>query len=266
MPPRPSCVFIALFLATAQAQAQDATSHVGMAGARLRDAGVMSMGGTGPFGRTEVFEYLDLPDGRHMLLNSITAANGSYRVQVRFDLDANWRSLKAQGTGIYDGTPVAITMQRTADEVAIRVRGNGIDLSPRAECTPDCFINMSPSATAMFLMTRHYDRQTGGVQTFRWSGQDLDRKRTLSGGLSSLSFKGLIPVRRHDGTSLDIQHFTFVENLPTPDGKRYLMDFDLWVDADHRPMGFRITSIKQPVIGFREGYEDIRNTLIGKLE
>lgn len=250
--------------AIAQNSAQNSTTHAGVSGVRLRDAGIMRMGGTGPYGRTEVFEYLDQPDGSHILLNSITAANGSYRVQVRFDLTPDWRSVSARGTGLYDGTPVSISMTREAGLVAIRVQGQGIDLAPKADCTPDCFINMSPSATAMFLMTRHYDMQKGGVQSFTWAGQDLDRKRTLSGGRSNLSFKAMRPITRRDGSTLNIQHFTFVESLPTPDGGRYNMDFDLWVDEAHRPMGFRITSIKVPVIGFREGHEDVQAALISQ--
>ena len=240
--------------------AADTSYLAGIVGAKLRDAGIMRMDG-GAYARTEVFEYLDMPDGSHVLLNTITAANGQYRVQVRFDMDANWRSLSANGQGLYDGTPVTIRMARDDDEVGIRVTGDGIDLSPRAECAPDCFINMSPSATAMFMMTRFYDMAKGGSQPFLWAGQDLDRKRTLSGGISRLSFKAILPVKRLDGTTLDIQHFTFVEDLPDPRGGRYILNFDLWVDRDHRPMGFRVTSKQFTVSGFRDGHDDVKSAL-----
>jgi hypothetical protein len=241
-------------------QAADSSYLAGLGGAKLRDAGVLSMDG-GAYARTEVFEYLDMPDGGHVLLNTITAANGQYRVQVRFDMDKDWRSVSAHGQGLYDGTPVTIHMAREGDTVAIRVTGDGIDLSPRAECAPDCFINMSPSATAMFMMTRFYDMAKGGAQPFLWAGQDLDRKRTLSGGISRLSFKAARPVKRLDGSTLDILHFTFVEDLPDPRGGRYLLDFDLWVDTEHRPMGFRVTSKQFTVTGFRGGFEDVKATL-----
>lgn len=255
---------LALSLLTSPAEAEEPSTLASVAGAQLLDAGVMEIGPTGPFARTETFELLRLADGNHVLLNTITAGNGAYRVRVRFDLDADFNSIAAYGRGLYDGVPVQNTMRREGERVAITVRGEGIDLSPSAVCEPDCLINMSPSATAMFFMTRHYDHQAGGEQRFRWAGQDLDRLRTLDGGKADLTYRGDVAVPRWDGSEMTIRHYTFVESLPLADGGYFTLDFDLWTDADANPMGFRVITAadRPPVIGFRLGYDDVKAALL----
>ena len=119
----------------------------------------------------------------------------------------------------------------------------------------------------MFVMTRHYDFAKGGAQTFRWTGQDLDRVRTLSGGTAALSLKGETEVSRVGGTVLKVRHFTFVETMPNPAGGTYSLDFDLWTDVEHRPLGFRIRfSGGNPsgVVGWRQGFEELRATLTAR--
>ncbi|MCU0759637.1 MAG: hypothetical protein MUF07_10660 [Steroidobacteraceae bacterium] len=246
----------------------ESTLYAGVRGARLLDSGALVVTGGGPFDREEVFEYLQRPDGGYTLLNNITAASGAYRVQARFDLDAAWRSLSAHGVGLYDGQPVAIAMQVRGMAVAIDVHplsGSGAGASTTsASCDPDCFVNMSPSATAMFVMTRHYDFARGGEQEFRWVGQDLDRVRTLSGGRSRLSYHGERRLRDPAGRETPIRHFSFVELLPLPDGGTFRLDFDLWTDPGHRPMGFRIRTIggsASGILALRKGWEWLRQAL-----
>jgi hypothetical protein len=71
-----------------------------------------------------------------------------------------------------------------------------------------------------------------------------------------------------DGTPIQVfgngrmsRDFTFVEDLPDPRGGRYILNFDLWVDRDHRPMGFRVTSKQFTVSGFRDGHDDVKAAL-----
>jgi hypothetical protein len=252
------------------ALADHPSTYAGVAGATVLDSGVMVVTGNPAFAREEAFEYVRRPDGGITLLNTISAGNGSFRVRARFDLDADWQSLSASGLGLYDGVPVASYMERAGDQVDIQVHSlnedGGIHLSPTAVCDPDCFINMSPSSVAMFVMTRHYDLEKGGVQTFQWAGQDLDRVRTLSGGKANLIYQGEQTVKRAvlpdaEAETVTLRHFTFVEELPMANGGVFKLDFDLWTDLDHRPLGFQVKTpgTGSATLGFRRGWEDVRD-------
>ena len=229
----------------------------------------MDVSGNTAFSREETFEYLRRPDGGIVLLNTITAANGSYRVRVRYDFNGEWHSESAAGLGIYDGVPVSIQMVRKGKQVNTTVQGDGIALNPISVCDPDCFLNMSPSALSMFVMTRHYNENVGGPQTFRWAGQDLNQVRTLSGGEADLNYRGKKTYSRQTlpGRPLrliSVRHYTFVERLPTPDGGTFSLDFDLWTDEDHRPLGFRVTTPgASPTVGFRRGWDGVRAHVLG---
>jgi hypothetical protein len=244
--------------------AADTALYSGVTGATVLDSGTLVVSGS-RFAREETFEYIRRPDGGITLLNSITAADGSYRVNARFDLDGAWQSQSAHGVGLYDGKTVNIAMVRAGESVAITVTGAGVELRPRAECRPDCFINMSPSATAMFVMTRHYDFKRGGEQEFRWAGQDLDRVRTLSGGRARLTFQGEQAVEGPSG-AMRVRHFTFVELLPAPDGSTFRLDFDLWTDDMHRPLGFRVRvpGAGGGTVALRKGYERLQRQLMAE--
>ncbi|MFK7954795.1 MAG: hypothetical protein AB8B96_01775 [Lysobacterales bacterium] len=240
------------------------TTYAGISGATLLDAGVMVVDDTGRFARTESFEYLRRSDGGMTLLNTIHAKDGRYRVRGRFDYDAGWNAVSAAGIGLYDDQIVNITLHRRDDIAAIRVDSGEQTLAHTAVCKPDCLLNMSPSALAMFTMTRHYDQSRGGEQLFRWAGQDLDRVRTLSGGTATLSYLGQESIEWGNSRSIAIRHYTFVETFPTEDGGTFSLNFDLWTDNSERPMGFRVLSpggAPGGIVGFRQGFEDVRNTL-----
>lgn len=249
---------------------EDVTTFAGVTGATVIDSGVIVVESTPDFAREESFEYVRRPDGGVTLLNTINMTDGRFRVRARFDLDENWNSLTASGRGLYDGVPVDSRMERAEKVVEIQVHGEGVHLTPTAVCDPDCFINMSPTSLPMFVMTRHYDLEKGGPQLFRWTGQDLDRVRTLSGGTAELTYKGDKILARAalpgaEGQSVTIRHFTFVESLPLPDGGRFKLDFDLWTDDEHRPLGFRVKTpgMSGPgTIGFRQGWFDVRDQLV----
>ncbi|MBL8630581.1 MAG: hypothetical protein JNM81_13175 [Rhodospirillaceae bacterium] len=238
--------------------------YAGVAGAKVIDAGAIVVTGGGAFDRTETFEYVRRPDGGITLLNVITATDGAFRVAARFDLDEAWQSQRAVGQGLYNGKPVDLQMQKNGKRVDISISNNGSVTSAEATCDPSCFINMSPSITAMFVMTHHYDLQKKGVQVFQWAGQDLDRVRTLSGGKARLQFDQDQAITRKNGDTLTLRHFTFVEELPGPNGSTFKLDFDLWTDTDARPFGFRVKAANSKgagLIGFRQGYEDVKAVL-----
>jgi hypothetical protein len=162
--------FLTLILAmvtVSGADAQDThpSTLAGLSGATMVDSGVIVITSTPEFAREESFEYVRRPDGGITLLNTITATDGRFRTRARFDMDADWNALSASGLGLYEGVPVEIFMQRNGAQVDIQVHGEGVHLNPTAVCDPDCFINMSPTTLPMFVMTRHYDRATGGVLT-----------------------------------------------------------------------------------------------------
>lgn len=260
-------VVIAVLSLGAPVLAQDLlpSTVAGESGATVLDSGVFVVTGNPMFAREESFEYLRRQDGGVTLLNTITATDGRFRVRARFDLDDQWRSLRASGVGLYDGVPVDIQMQRNGAQVDIQVHGEGVHLNPTAVCDPDCFINMSPSSLAMFVMTRHYNEAKGGSQMFRWAGQDLDRVRTLSGGKADLTYRGSKVYQRQvvPGDSprqATVRHYTFVELLPMDDGGTFALDFDLWTDGDHRPLGFRVRTpgAGTATTGFRVGWEGVR--------
>lgn len=246
------------------ATAGGAGTLAGVSGVELVDSGIMTVTGPAPFARSEAFEFVRRRDGGVSLLNTITASDGRFRVRARFDYDDAWNSVSAHGKGLYDGKPVISTMRVNGMEVDIQVTGDGIDLTRTAACDPDCFVNMSPSAIAMFVMTRHYDEERGGPQTFRWAGQDLDRARTLTGGTATLSFEGERSIPRSYGPAITVKHFTFTESLPAADGGPAFLDFDLWTRADHAPLGFRVLTpdATTDTLGFRQGYDDVRDAIL----
>lgn len=258
-----------LLTATSAGAQESRATFAGVKGAIVIDSGVMVVESTPDFAREESFEYLRRPDGGVTLLNTVNMTDGRFRVRARFDLDKDWKSLSATGRGLYDGVAVDSRMERAGKVVEIQVTGDGVHLNPTAVCDPDCFINMSPTSLPMFVMTRHYDLEKGGPQLFRWTGQDLDRVRTLSGGTAELTFQGERILNRavlpgKAAKTVAVRHFTFVESLPLPDGGRFNLDFDLWTDTEHRPLGFRVRTPGSPggTIGFRKAWTDVRGQLM----
>ena len=111
------------------------STYAGVSGATILDSGVMEISGNPMFAREEAFEYLRRPDGGVTLLNTMTAANGAYRVRARYDLDTQWNSLRATGVGLYNGVTVDIRMERRDKTVQTTVRGDGIALNPHPRAT-----------------------------------------------------------------------------------------------------------------------------------
>jgi len=148
-------------------------------------------------------------------------------------------------------------MVRSGSQVDIMVTGADTNITNTAVCEPDCFINMSPSAIAMFVMTRHHSLEVGSEEQFRWAGQDLDRVRTLDGGKADLKFEGEVTA-----AGKTIRHFTFIERLPLPNGRTFNLPFEMWTDLEHWPLGFKVGTGAQATIGFRQGWEDVKAQVV----
>lgn len=264
---------LALVLAVpALAAGQSAPLPVTLAGLRdvkLLDAGSFVVTGLAPFAREESFEFLRRPDGGVTLLSATTMANGSLRVQARYDYDAGWHALAGSGLGIYKDEPVQVSLQAVPGAVQIRVRGATTTLDRTIDCPAGCDLDMAPSGSPMYVMTRRYDRAKGGVQTFQWAAQDLTQGLTSPPNQrTELKLRGEKPVRRADGSTLTLRDYEMIERIPTPDGGLFVMEFDLWTDEADRPMGYRINrtggkASTAGIVGFRKGYEDVRDRLLG---
>jgi hypothetical protein len=248
--------------------AQDGVTLSGVKGLRPLDAGIFVVSGLPSTARVETFEFLQRPGGGVTLLSATTMSDGSVRVQARYDYDADWKAVAAFGQGLYGDDPVQVEMRSAPDTVAIRVRGGKTTLDKSIGCPDGCFMDLAPSGSPMFVMTRHYDRAKGGEQSFQWAAQDLPRPFTSpENQRAALRLRSEKPARRADGSSLTIRDYEMIERIPTPDGGLFVMEFDLWTDDAERPMGYRINRIGgkspgAPIVAFRSGYEDIRAQVV----
>ena len=260
---------IALAVPATALVAQQGVTLSGVKGVRLLDAGIFAVSGGASTAREETFEFLRRPDGGVTLLSATTMNDGSARVQARYDYDAAWKAVTAYGQGVYGDEPVQVEMRTSPGAVAIRVRGAKTALDKSVPCPAGCFMDMAPSGSPMFVMTRHYDRAKGGEQSFQWAAQDLPRPFTSPDNQrAALKLRAELAAKRADGSSLKIRDYEMIERIPTPDGGLFVMEFDLWTDDAERPMGYRINKVggkppAAPIVGFRRGYEDIRAQVVG---
>ncbi len=259
---------LTLLAPTALVAAQDGVTLSGVKGVRLLDAGIFVVSGSPSTARTEAFEFLQRPDGGVTLLSATTMADGSVRVQARYDYDAQWKAVAAVGQGIYGDEPVRVDLQNVTGGVAIRVRGEKTTLDKTVPCPQGCFMDMAPSGSPMFVMTRHYDRAKGGEQSFQWAAQDLPKALTSPDNQqASINLRREVPVKRADGSTLVIREYQQIERIPTPGGL-FIMEFDIWTDGAERPMGYRINKVggrppATPIFTFRSGYEDVGVQVVG---
>lgn len=248
------------------ANADDLTLS-GVKDVKLIDAGHFDVSGIPPFARQEVFEFLKRPDGGYTLLSATTMTNGAMRVEARYDYDADWNAVKAVGQGIYGDEPVRVTLQADTGAVNIQVRGEETEVDKTVPCPEGCSMDLAPSGSPMFVMTRRYDREKGGMQSFQWAAQDLQQNvSSPDNQRAALRLRGEIPVTRVDGTKITILDYEMIERIPMPNGGMFVMEFDLWTDDENRPMGYRINKTggkpsTSGILGFRKGYEDVRDQL-----
>ena len=265
----PAFALLMMLLApVAPSLAQEGVTLSGLKDVRLLDAGIFVVSGQPSTAREETFEFLQRPDGGVTLLSATTMSDGAMRVQARYDYDAAWKAVAAFGQGVYGDEPVQVDLHASPGAVAIRVRGVRTTLDKSVPCPGGCFMDMAPSGSPMFVMTRNYDRAKGGEQSFQWAAQDLARPATSPDDQrAALRLRRESPVKRADGSSLKIRDYEMIERIPTPGGGMFVMEFDLWTDDAERPMGYRINKIAgkppaAPIVAFRRGYEDIRTQVV----
>ncbi len=266
----PALLATGLALAALPAAADDpGVTLSGLRDVKLLDAGSFVVSGIPAFAREETFEFLRRPDGGITLLSATTMTDGALRVQARYDYDARWNAVAGAGLGIYKDEPVRVSLEAIPGAVAIRVRGPKTNLDKTIQCPSGCDLDMAPSGSPMYVMTRRYDRAKGGVQTFQWAAQDLTQALTSpQNQRTELRYRGEKPVERADGSRVTIRDYEMIERIPTPDGGVFVMEFDLWTDDADRPMGYRINKVggkfsTSGIVGFRRGYEDVRDGLVG---
>jgi hypothetical protein len=121
-------------------------------------------------------------------------------------------------------------------------------------CSPDCFVDLAPSAVTMFAMTRDPRVQSGATHEFQWVGHALNADSVLVDGIARFRRLGESRVRRPDGSLLTVRHDVFLESLSDlRTGFRGKMFFNLWTDAEGRPLKFTASR----TVGLREGFEDL---------
>jgi len=254
--------FLVAMLAMPVAAASTGAAFAPASDLELVDHGTMIVTG-GWADRRETFEILRRADGGRTIVSTITAADGGYRVQGRWDYDAEERALSAHGLGQHDGEAVTIDILAAPPAGTLRFEGaDGGVQTFHAPCKPRCLIDMTPSALPMFTMTRLYDYDRGGSQAFPWIGYGLTRNMRLLDGTVDLRFVKDLTLEGPAGETLRLRHFVWDEDLiEDVSGKRFKMHANFWIDAAHRPIKFTIGS---KVSGIREGYEAIDAQLVAQ--
>jgi len=224
------------------------------AGFELVDRGVMVMRG-GPMERREVFETWRAPSGERWQRSIVTPADGSYRVEGEWRSDATGLTQSVRGRGVIAADPLQVAIEAQPGRSALTIRRGA--RQPEildGRCTPDCFVDLSPSAVAMFAMTRDARVKVGETREFRWVGHALNADSVLVDGVARFLRLGEQPVRRPDGSLLTVRHDVFEENVSDlRTGFRAKVYFNLWTDTAGRPLKFASSR----TVGLREGYEDL---------
>mgnify|MGYP001115691255 CR=1 FL=1 len=184
--------FLVAILAMPVAAASTGAAFAPASDVELIDHGTMIVTG-GWADRRETFEILRRADGGRTIVSTITAADGGYRVQGRWDYDAEERALSAHGLGQHDGEAVTIDILAAPPAGTLRFEGaDGGVQTFHAPCKPRCLIDMTPSALPMFTMTSSRMSQGSGSRCTRTSGstRPTDRSSSRSARKSLVSARG----------------------------------------------------------------------------
>jgi hypothetical protein len=250
----------ALIVAAPGLAIEASTMFAPYSGVEVIDHGTLVISG-GSSARNESFEILRRPDGGRTIVSVTTAADGSYRVQGRWDYDADERALSAHGLGLHSGQEVAIDIAAAPPAATMRLAAaDGSLRTFHAPCDPPCLIDMTPSALPMFTMTRLYDFEAGGVQQFRWIGYALNQDQRLIDGTVRFRFVKEFEVERPGEEAMNVRHFIWDETLvEETTGKTFEVHFNAWTDTDHRPLKFQVGKW---TAGIRDGYQAISDQLV----
>ncbi|NKB44097.1 MAG: hypothetical protein GKS03_07420 [Alphaproteobacteria bacterium] len=222
------------------------------AGDRVEDAGVFTVA-IGPSARTEAFEVVRRADGGRIVTSITTrSAEGASRVpgEGRWTYDANEHPVKAEGKTRYNGTSTDIEIIAALPIASITVRSGAVKRTIPAPCDPDCLIDFSPSALPMFTMTRLYDYDRGGIQSFTMVGQGLFSDSPLLGSRLQIEALGRQTIKAPEGADLEVSQFVVAPSLAARPVRGFA--FNLWVDEAHRPLAFDMPGETR---GIRSGFD-----------
>lgn len=219
------------------------------AGDRIEDAGVLTVQ-SGRLARSEAFEVVRRADGGRVVTSVITADDGSYKVEGRWVYNADEVAVRADGIGSYNGVSATIELVANPPVAKISAESGDVTRSLPATCDPDCLLDMAPSAVAMFSMTRQHTKPVGEIQTYRWLGQGLAVDQVLLEGAADMRL-----LKTQAVGQLRVSQYHFVEHLTDAQtGEKRSFGFNLWVDAEHKPLAFGMIS---GTLGVRVGYESV---------
>ena len=157
----------------------------------------------------------------------------------------------------YDGETVKLSIRRDGAMAELAVDG-AAPARHRAWCADDCLLDLSPSALAMFTMTRRYDQSRGGPQVFRWVGRSLIVDQVLLDGTAEITRLKEIMFNSAAG-AVKVRQYRFVETLKDEaSGQIAQVAFNLYTDETNRPLAFATAG---STIGQRMGYEGIIEAL-----
>ena len=220
----------------------------------LVDRGTMVMRG-GALERRESFDTWRGPAGERWQRSVVVAADDSYRVEGEWRSDAGGARHAVTGRGAIAGEPLAVAIDAQPGSARIEIRrGARAPETLEGRCAPECFVDLAPSAVAMFAMTRDPRVKRGEVREFRWIGHALQADAVLLDGVARFVRLDEQEFVRADGSRLRIRHDAFEETVTDHrSGRGGKVYFNLWTDAEGRPLKF--TSSR--VVGLRAGYEEL---------
>lgn len=210
---------------------------------KLLDVGCCNIRGGPMFDRDESFQIYSRPEG-FLVDSRIQSTLGQFEFRCCFEFDEHWLPRQVAARGRSDDAKVEVTIRADAD--AAHLTFTGADGSVAEETLGFArghLLDLEPSVIPMWAMTRRYDQQTGGEQSFFWAGRSLTRGFSLQGGRTDIH----LTEKTGQGES-----FSFTEVLTGPDGTPFHVNFELENDVDGWLQGFTVSTPKTRVRGERQ--------------
>ncbi len=252
-----ACVLAA---AIARADIVDPRLYLPSPGDEVIDSGVINVSRLDQAISSEEFTVIRRADGGRTIVSVVTAADNSFDIQARWDYDADEQAVSATGWGKHADEPVfEVTLARDADAASMSVEyESGEQVTYKGECPQGCLMDMMPGAIPQFTMSRRYDADRGGVQDFRWMAFVLNQDMRSFDVVVSFAHVRDFTLARADGSEITVRHFVFDEKGSLDGvGEEYETHSNLWVDAMHHPIKFKVGE----TFGLRAGFEDIDDRL-----
>lgn len=250
----------ALAMSIAFADIVDPRLYAPAAGDEVIDSGVMHVSRLGEAISSEAFRVIRRADGGRTIVSVVTAADGSFEIPARWDYDADEQATGARGRGQHaDQRAFEVTLARDGTAATMSVEyESGERVTHEGECPQGCLMDMMPGAIPQFTMSRRYDFDMAGVQDFRWMAYVLNQDMRSFDVVVSIDHVRDYAAARADGSEITVRHFVFDEKGSLDGvGDEYETHSNLWVDAMHRPIKFKVGQ----TIGLRAGFEDIDDRL-----